>query len=122
MIDKDCLKCGVVCTAWFPFLETADRKLRPVVIVSNDPFNSLPFTYKQMVVALITSVSPSIITDFHILVEQDSKEFVNSGLAKTSFVRLDRIFCLDERGINKIIGKFSEEFITKIRERCRNMF
>jgi len=122
MINRNSLIYGTVCTAWFPFLEAEDRKLRPVVVVSNNAFNELPFTYKQVVVALITSIEPPIITDFHILAEEGSKDFQDAGLLKTSYIRLDRIFCLDERAVNKIIGKFSDSFMAEISKRCKTIF
>ena len=122
MINQDSLVCGAVCTAWFPFLESDDRKLRPVVVVSNNTFNELPFTYKQVVVALITSVAPPIITDYHVLVEEGTKDFAAAGLLKSSYIRLDRIFCLDERAINKLIGKFSDTLMLEISRRCQAVF
>ena len=122
MNKQNSLVYGAVCTAWFPFLEAEDRKLRPVVVVSNNTFNELPFTYKQGVVALITSIAPPILTDFHVLVEEGTKDFEEAGLLKTSYIRLDRIFCLDERAVNKFIGKCSDTFMAEITKKCKAIF
>jgi mRNA-degrading endonuclease toxin of MazEF toxin-antitoxin module len=124
MSKSDSLNYGTVFTMEFPYandLRIVD--IRPVVVVSGDRFNSI-WPKKKVVVAPITTKQPNPLNQYHILVKEGTKEYQESGLLRTSYIRLDKLMSIDEDLVVKFIGRFSQEFMKKSRvsELCKSIF
>ena len=124
MSKPDSLKYGAVFTMEFPYAD--DLKLvdiRPAVVVSMDTFNAI-WPKKKVVVAPITTKRPNPLNQYHILVKEGTKEYQESGLLRSSYIRLDKLISVDEDLVIKFIGRFSQEFMKKssVSELCKSIF
>lgn len=85
----------------YPFTDLTVVKLQPAVVVSPDDFNAS----QDVVVAAITT-SIADISRYEFLIPNTHPEFASTGLNQQSAARMDKIFTLDKKLINSIIGKF----------------
>ena len=70
----------------FPFTDLSAAKDRPAVILTPDPMGP------DIVVAYLSSVIPDgSLPETHVLVADDYQEFRDTGLKRTSVVRLDKL-------------------------------
>jgi len=86
-----------------PFSDLSASKRRPVLVISNDRYNN---TSPDMIVIAITSnlVQPGIR-----IVQSD---MVTGQLPKTSVIRSDKIYTLDQSIVVKSIGRISSAILT----------
>ena len=99
----------------FPFTDLSSSKLRPAMIISDNNNEN-----EDVILAFI---STKISNDKHsIQLKSDSKEFLLTGLKKTSEIRLDKIATLRKSIILGELGFVSKEFIAKNRDRFYKIF
>lgn len=83
----------------FPFVDSIQRKKRPVLVLSNSKFNK---TNKHFIGAMITTAKG---VKWENDIEID--DITTAGLPVKSFIR-PKIFTLDNRLVSKKIGSISE--------------
>lgn len=103
---------GDVVIVPFPFVTErgARQKARPALVISD---HSIKRRYNDLILVGITSrVETLHPTEF--LIGRDSKDFKQSGLAKSSMVRCEYIMTLPPEIISRKLGALSKETMTKI--------
>lgn len=97
-----------------PFSDLTSRKVRPVVVLSNDVYNR---GGSDLLVAGITSnVSPRSYT-----VELDTPQMEKGVMRHPSLVRADKIFSIDQAIILKTIGIVCRSTFEQIRQQVRDL-
>ncbi|HLD79734.1 MAG: hypothetical protein A3I11_07645 [Elusimicrobia bacterium RIFCSPLOWO2_02_FULL_39_32] len=92
-------KQGDIVLVPFPFTDLTTTKKRPAVIISSERFNK---KYNDVIVVAITSQIPESISEEEILLSPiEQKE---SGLPKTSLIKIGKISTIDQRLIRKKLG------------------
>ena len=89
-----------------PFSDLSASKKRPVLIISNDNYNT---TSPDMIVVAITSnlVQPGI--------PLFNSDLIKGQLPKSSIIRCDKIYSLDRNIIVKSIGSVSDTIIDSVK-------
>ncbi|WP_254031524.1 type II toxin-antitoxin system PemK/MazF family toxin [Planktothrix agardhii] len=95
---------GKVVLVPFPFDDLSATKVRPAVCLTN-PIGQ----YNHIILALITSIIPTNITESDVLLNTDHPDFKASGLHKPSTIKLDFLVTLRSSIILRELGKLSED-------------
>ncbi|NQZ84970.1 MAG: type II toxin-antitoxin system PemK/MazF family toxin [Nanoarchaeales archaeon] len=99
----------------FPFSDLTSSKVRPVLILSNNKFNSIG---NDLIVIPLTSVLKKIEYSFEIT-QNDSSY---GKLIKTSRLRLDKITTLEKKLIKLKIGTLNDLVFNKIKLKLNELF
>jgi len=99
----------------FPFSDQSGKKVRPVLILSKDSFNSKS---EDIIVCAITS---NLTKDFY-SVQISNEDFEEGTLFETSQIKVENILKLDKKLIIKKIGKLNENSFEKTLEKVRELF
>lgn len=102
-----------ICLVPFPFSDLSGTKVRPVLVVSNDLFNSKS---SDVIVSAITSNSSS---NFEKI---DSSLLDEGSLHKLCFVKHESLFRLDKGLLLKRIGVLKNSSFNKIKKKIINLF
>ncbi len=108
-------KQGEIVLLPFPFSDLSDLKKRPVVIISNDKYNS---SSNDVIVLAVTSnitVKSNGIT-------LSQKDMGTGVLIKPSKIRTDKIFTISKQLIIKTFGKIKPEVIEKIKKDMMKLY
>ncbi len=92
-----------------PFTDLTSTRKRPVIVVSNDEYNT---TMQDIVVVAMTS-NPEV-TPFSFVIEQ--KDLVSGKLNRPGKVRADKIFTLSQALVVNVFGRVSDEVLDRIRQ------
>jgi mRNA interferase MazF len=111
------MKCGDIVLANYPFTDTSGSKLRPVLIVSADRFN----TGDDLVVVPISSV-PAADDPYVFAIRDTDSFFSQSGLKRSSCVKWTKPLPLSRAIIHRRLGSLPREQIAVIHERIRSLF
>ena len=91
----------------FPFSDFSGKKIRPVIIVSNDEFNS---SSKDVIVCGITSnLNKDIYT-----VKIDNKSLAEGELFDACCIKVENILKLDKNLMIKKIGRLKKDVFSKV--------
>jgi mRNA interferase MazF len=93
------MKTGDIVLIHFPFTNLSDAKVRPAVVVSETPD-----MHRDIIVCMISSVIPSQLNKFEILLYLDSQ----TGLRTTSIIKVYRIATVDASKVLATIGVLSQ--------------
>lgn len=91
----------------FPFVDSPQHKPRPVLVISNDKFNS---ANSHCIAAMITTASN---TSWH--GDTEITDLKVSGLKIKSYIRM-KLFTLDSKIEPRSIGKLSKEDIANFKK------
>ncbi|MEK6840895.1 MAG: type II toxin-antitoxin system PemK/MazF family toxin [Nanoarchaeota archaeon] len=91
----------------FPFSDQSGRKVRPVVVLSNDEFNE----HSQDIIAV--GITSNISKDRYSL-NLDNRDLKEGKLVTRCVIKVENILRLDKSLIIKKIGKIKEEKLDKI--------
>ena len=91
----------------FPFSDQSGRKVRPVIVLSNDEFNE----HSQDIIAI--GITSNISKDKYTL-GLDNKDLKEGKLKTKCAIKVENILRLDKSLIIKKIGKIKEEKLDKI--------
>jgi mRNA interferase MazF len=91
-----------------PFSDLTQRKLRPVVVLSNDRYNR---TGSDVLVAGIT---PQFIARDY-TVSLDTPDLEVGVMKRQSVVRADKVFSIDQRNVVGRFGRVREATVERIR-------
>ena len=95
------LQRGDIIIASFPFTDLKNSKRRPAVVLA---VNSRP---DDVVMAFISSVVPTHLGPYDILLSPSDADFSQSGLKVSSVVRLNKLATVDRRLLTRRIGFLS---------------
>ena len=92
-----------------PFTDFTSRKIRPIVVISNDAYNKLG---PDLLVAAITSnLSPRPYS-----LELDTSLLESGTMKRPSLIRADKVFSVDQRIVLKRFGRIGRATFEGIRE------
>ena len=91
----------------FPFSDQTGRKVRPVIVLSNDEFNE----HSQDIIAI--GITSNISKDKYTL-DLDNKDLKEGKLMTKCVIKVENILRLDKSLIIKKIGKIKEGKLDKI--------
>ncbi len=91
----------------FPFSDQSGRKVRPVIVLSNDKFNM----YSQDIIGI--GITSNISKDKYTL-NLDSKDLKEGKLITKCVIKVENLLRIDKDLIIKKIGKIKEEKLDKI--------
>lgn len=106
------MKRGDIVLIPMDFTDKTGRKLRPVVVVSENRSNNLA-SYRNFTALSISSV---IRPKHPYGITVDPSKFPGTRLKMTSMIYVDNIQRLEKKFIRKIIGKIPDELINKIND------
>ena len=98
----------------FPFTDLSAVKYRPAVILTPDPIGP------DIVVAYLSSVVPDgSLPATHVLIADDHQEFWDTGLKRTSVVRLDKLMTLSGSLVRRWLGRLCPTLLASLDVRLR---
>ncbi|MEK6677193.1 MAG: type II toxin-antitoxin system PemK/MazF family toxin [Planctomycetota bacterium] len=92
-----------------PFSDLTSRKLRPVVVLSNDRYN------REGLDLLVAGVTSNLSSRSHV-VDVDTPQLEEGTMRRPSLVRADKIFSIAQSIIVTRIGRVDRLTFQKIRE------
>jgi len=99
----------------FPFSNQLDSKIRPVLIVSNNSYNS---SCGDCLIAGITSSLNSNIYTVNI----DDADLVSGKLIVASRIKADHLLLIEKAMIIKKIASISDSFFEKVKDKINSLF
>jgi mRNA interferase MazF len=98
----------------FPFTDLSAVKYRPAVILTPDPMGP------DIVVAYLSSViQDGSLPATHVIVADDHQEFRDTGLKRTSVVRLDKLMTLSRSLVRRRLGRLGPTLLASLDVRLR---
>jgi mRNA interferase MazF len=111
------LRRGDVVLVPFPFTDLTGKKLRPAVIISDDPQET------DIVIAFISSVvSPGELANTDYLMGPNQSGFPKTGLKKASVFKMKKLLTIDRGRIIRRLGRVSPAIQKELDIRLRNAF
>ena len=107
-------KQGEIILIPIPFTDLSSQKRRPVVIVSNDVYNSKS---ADIVVVAMTSNPTSVDYSFTIT----ATDLENGTLNRPSKIRVDKIYTLSQSIIVKTFGRVNAKTLERIRQTLKDL-
>jgi mRNA interferase MazF len=92
-----------------PFTDLSSSRRRPVIVISNDQYNSR--MEDVVVVAMTSNLTPS---QYSFVI--DSADLAAGRLNRPGRVRVDKIYTLSQRIIVKQFGRVNDATLEKIRQ------
>ena len=100
---------GEILLVPFPFSDQSGRKVRPVIVLSNDSFNE---NSEDVIVVGVTS---NISKDKYTL-NLDNRDLITGKLITKCCIKVENILKIDKDLIVKKIGKIKEEKMNQIKK------
>ena len=100
---------GKIVLIQFPFDDLSSNKLRPAYCLTNTIGN-----YQHIIFVLITSRIPNPALPTDIVLQTTHPDFVQSGLQKSSILRLDHLVTLRQSMIRRELGSLTSTAQTEI--------
>jgi mRNA interferase MazF len=101
----------------FPFADLSSSKRRPALVLAVAQSRKT-----DVIVAFISSVIPKNLKPTEYLVEVQHPNFEETGLKKTSVVKLDKLATLDTGIFTGELGEISEDMFDEIKSCLREAF
>lgn len=102
-------KPGQVAVFRFPQTDLNEGKLRPALLIA-----PLPGHHKDWLCCMISTQMHQAITDFDETIDQDSLDFIPSGLKVPSLVRVGRLAVINSDILIGTLGDISHERLHRI--------
>ena len=99
----------------FPFSDQSGKKVRPVIVVSNDAFNGS--SQDIIVCAMTTNVTKEFYT---IRIEHDHLE--EGNIREVCCIKVENILKLDKRLVIKKIDKLKESAFEQVKKKLGSLF
>jgi len=101
-------KQGDILLIPIPFSDLSSQKRRPVIVISNDQYNS-----KTGDVVVVAMTSNPQVTDYSFSIT--SSDLVKGALNRPGKVRVDKIYTLSQTIVAKTFGQVNRVTIDRIR-------
>lgn len=96
----------------FPQTNQALGKLRPALVIRR-----LPGPYDDWLICMISSQLTQQISEFDEVINEKSEDFKQSGLQKSSIVRISRLAVVDKNVLLGTLGSISSERLNNIKSK-----
>jgi len=111
------MKQGAIVLTPFPFTDLSVIKRRPALVVS-----SIKELQDDVVVAFISSKIPPSLSETDYLLEESHKDFADTGLHKTSVIKMDKLVTINKNVFTGELGFVSERILNELLKRLRIVF
>jgi len=111
------MKCGQVCLTQYPFTDGAAAKLRPVLIVSLDKYN----TGEDLIVLPISS-RPVADDPLAVYVDSTSPNFSMTGLRQSSSIKWTKPLTISRTVITRRLGSLDQNSLLVVQKKLSGMF
>ncbi|GAB6100981.1 hypothetical protein JCM16138_02040 [Thermococcus atlanticus] len=108
-----------IITVAFPFTDSARKKPRPVLILSNSKFNRVS---NSIVVCQITSNLGSGFEEYNVEITGDDVCLYEGAFIRPSLIKPYIVFSVSKREVRTRIGMLSPEKIDEVRANLRKLF
>jgi mRNA interferase MazF len=102
----------------YPFTDLSASKVRPAVVVSPDSENGI---LDDSVFLLITS-NTSRLSPFDLLIDTSHPEFANTGLSRSSAVRVNKVWTLKNTLVRRVLGSLGSQLRRGVLRRLATYF
>lgn len=102
------MKRGTIVLTPFPFTDLSGQKVRPAVVVSRSDRQG-----RDVLLAFISGQQPSSLSQTDLRIEDSHRDFGQTGLKKSSIVKLDKLVTIE---ISILLGELGELSVTLLRE------
>ncbi|RJP19517.1 MAG: type II toxin-antitoxin system PemK/MazF family toxin [Candidatus Omnitrophota bacterium] len=103
-------KAGQIALLHFPFTDLSVSKLRPVVLL-----RKLPGEYDDWLVCMISSRIDQYVEGLDEIIDDDSDDFLLSGLKFVSVIRTTRLAVVERNNLIGMIGEISQDRLFRIK-------
>jgi len=103
------MKKGQIILLPFPFADFSNFKLRPAVCLTD---SSLP--YEQVILAAISSIPSAEVTDTELLLNSNEEWFDQTGLKKTSIIKVHKLITVQKSYIEREIGSVPSVILEEV--------
>jgi len=110
-------KAGQVVVFRFPQTDLEEGKLRPALLL-----DKLPGEYDDWLICMISSQTHQYISGFDEIVNEDDKDFGESGLKVTSVIRVGRLAVVSGEILLGAIGQISSERLNRVKKHLADWF
>ena len=107
-------KQGEILLIPIPFSDLSSQKRRPVIVISNDQYNS-----KTGDVVVVAMTSNPQVTEYSLSIT--SSDLVEGALNRPGKIRVDKIYALSQTIVAKTFGQVDDKTLNRIRRRLVNL-
>ncbi len=111
------MKCGEILLATYPFTDNSTTKVRPVLVVSADVYNT---GEDRVVVPLSSAPPPDDPHSFYI--DASSPHFQATGLSMGSAVKWTKPMTISRRVIHRRLGCLHPSLLAEVRTKIITIF
>src|SRR5687767_9785377 len=108
------MKRGAIVLVPFPFTDLSNVKIRPALVVSRSDRIG-----PDVLLAFIGTYQGQVLQATDFLVEDSHPDFAQSGLKKSSFIRLDKLVAIDFSILLGELGELSASLLSQVNEKLR---
>lgn len=108
------MKRGTLVLTPFPFTDLSGQKVRPAVVVSRSDRQG-----RDVLLAFITGQRPSVLSDTDLLIEDSHPDFRQTGLKKSSVIKLDKLVTVETSILLGELGELSVALLQAMDEKLR---
>ena len=110
-------KAGQIILFQFPQTNMQQAKLRPALLLGK-----LPGKYDDWLICMISSQLHQAIPNFDEIIQEDSPDFIQSGLKVSSVIRIGRVAVVEGDILLGAIGEVIPERLNRIRQNWSHWF
>lgn len=104
------MKSGQIVLFNFPKIHQQQMKLRPALLIAK-----FPAIYDDWLICMISSNLNQYTKNFDEIIDQSSKDFIQSGLKTDSVIRVSRLAVVEGKLLKGAIGQISQKRLMAIR-------
>jgi len=93
----------------WPFTDWSSTKGRPALVIASNLAGSSDF-----IGLMVTTQCRSHGRQYHVIVDESAPGFRETGLARTSCIRCDRIYTFDGRMVKRLLGRASPQLMKEV--------
>jgi mRNA interferase MazF len=101
----------------FPFDDFSSIKVRPALCLTKKISN-----YDHVIIAFISSKMPDTVEESDIVVEKNSPEWKETGLAIDSVIRLHKMVTIPKSLIKRRLGSINDSLEKNVRDKIKRLF
>jgi mRNA interferase MazF len=108
------MKRGTIVLTPFPFTDLSGQKVRPAVVVSRSDRQG-----RDVLLAFITGQQSSVLSDTDLLIADSHPDFAQTGLKKSSVIKLDKLVTIETSILLGELGELSAALLQEMDAKLR---
>lgn len=111
------MKRGTIVLAPFPFTDLSTGKRSPAIIVSKENPEKT-----DLIIAFISSIIPETISETDLIIKSTDKDFKQTGLHKTSIIKIDKFLTIEKQLLVGEIGVLPANLLDDLNGKLKMVF